>query len=108
MIKEIEVSEVVSQLLSKSRKDVEVYKQSYLRQIGDYLEKSDTSYRVSLSKCAYNTFQSRNPRLIDIKNGEITVSGLKNPTMKALIHQYAPSAPVAQQIDNAVSILKAR
>lgn len=108
MITEIELSEIVSQLLSKSSKPVEVYEYSYLRRIGDYIEKNDSSYRVSLNTCSYHTFQSRSPRRISIEGKQITIRGLQTPVMKALISQYTPNKRVADKIEEAVAKLSAK
>lgn len=103
MITEIELSEIVSQLLSKSKNAYEVYQYSYLRSIGDYIEKSDSSYRVSLNECSYHTFQNRSPHRIIIEDKQITIRGLNTPIMKALICQYTPNRRIADKIEEAVA-----
>ena len=102
MIIKIELSEIVSQLLSKSKKEAEVYDCSYIRKLGDFIESKDSSCRVSLNNCSYQTFQSRSPRCITTTGGKIIIRGLKNPTMKALINQYTPNKIVAGKIEDAV------
>lgn len=108
MITEIELSEIVSQLLSKSSKPYEEIKNSYLRSIGDFIEQSDSSCRVSLNDCSYYTFQSRSPQRIIIGNESISIRGLKTPIMQALIRQYQPNKHVAKIIDEAVASLSAK
>lgn len=108
MITEIELSEIVSQLLSKSSKTYEVYEYSYLRSIGDYIEKSDSSCRVSLNTCSYHTFQSRSPRRIILEGKQITIRGLQTPVIRALISQYTPNKRVADKIEEAVAKLSAK
>lgn len=102
MITEIEVSEIVSQLASKSKNQIEVYEYSYLRKIGDYIEKNDSSCRVSMNTCSYHTFQSRSPRRIVVEEEKIIVRGLQTPIMKAVISQYTPNSCVAEKIEEAV------
>ena len=102
MITKIELSEIVSQLLSKSRKKTEVYDCAYIRKLGDFIESKDSSYRVSLNNCSYQTFKSRSPRCITTTDGKIIIKGLKNPMMKALINQYTPNKIVAMKIQDAV------
>lgn len=108
MITEIELSEIVSQLVSKSKNQMEVYEYSYLRGIADYIEKNDSSYRVSLNTCSYHTFQSRSPRRIVVEEKRITIKGLQTPIMRALISQYTPNKSVAEKIEEAVANLSAK
>lgn len=102
MITKIELSEIVSQLLSNSKKKTEVYDCAYIRKLGDFIESKDSSYRVSLNNCSYQTFRSRSPRCITTTDGKIIIKGLKNPMMKALINQYTPNKIVAGKIQDAV------
>lgn len=102
MITEIEVSEIVSQLASKSKNQIEAYDYTYLRKIGDYIEKNDSSCRVSMNTCSYHTFQSRSPRRIVVEEERIIVRGLQTPTMKAVIRQYTPNNRVAEKIEEAI------
>lgn len=108
MITEIELSEIVSQLASKSKKQIEIYKYSYLRSIGDYIEKNDSSCRVSMNTCSYHTFQSRSPRRIVVEEERIIVRGLQTPIMKAVISQYTPNKRVAEKIEEAIKKLKVK
>ena len=103
MITEIELSEIVSQLLSNSSEPCVRYDYSYLRRIGDYIEQSDSSCRVSLNECSYHTFQSRSPRRIIVEDSRITIRGIKTPMMQALISQYTPNQRVAEKIKEAVA-----
>lgn len=108
MITEIELSEIVSQLVSKSNNTFEVYDYSYLRSIGDYIEQNDSSCRVSLNECSYHTFQSRSPHRIIVEDRRITIRGLKTPSMKAVICQYTPNKRVAEKIEQAIKFVKAK
>ena len=103
MITEIELSEIVSQLLSKSGKPYVRFENSYIRRIGDLIEQKDSSCRVSLNDCSYFTFQSRNPRRIIIDDDSISIRGLNTPMMQALIKQYQPNQHVAKIINDAVA-----
>lgn len=108
MITEIELSEIVSQLASKSTKQIEIYEYSYLRSIGNYIEKNDSSCRVSMNTCSYHTFQSRSPRRIVVEEERIIVRGLQTPIMKAVISQYTPNNRVAEKIEEAIKTLKVK
>ena len=108
MITEIELSEIVSQLASKSKKQIEIYEYSYLRSIGDYIEKNDSSCRVSMNTCSYHTLQSRSPRRIIVEEERIIVRGLQTPIMKAVISQYTPNNRVAEKIEEAIKTLKVK
>ena len=108
MITEIEVSEIVSQLASKSKNQIEVYEYSYLREIGNYIEKNDSSCRVSMNTCSYHTFQSRSPRRIFVEEKRRIVRGLQTPIMKAVIRQYTPNNRVAEKIEKAIQMVKSK
>ena len=108
MITEIELSEIVSQLASKSKKQIEIYEYSYLRSIGDYIEKNDSSCRVSMNTCSYHTFQSRSPRRIVVEEERIIVRGLQTPInpIDFIIRKYASIVKLLQIIGRNVCGIK--
>lgn len=102
MIKEIEVSQIVTYLASRSGKDYYECEYATLRSIGSYIEKHDSSIRVELGERYYRSFRSRSVRHIIVERDRLLIDGINNPIMQAIIRQYSPTGKIAALIEAAI------
>lgn len=102
MIKEVEVSHLVTYLAKRNAEDTFSCTFTELRRIGNYIEKRDQTIRVELSERCCRAFRSRSVRHIVIKETKIEVDGVNTPIMQTLFRQYAPNSHVAALIEEAI------
>ena len=102
MIKEVEVSHLVTYLAKRNAKDNFFCTFTELRRIGNYIEKRDQTIRVELGERYCRAFRSRSVRHIVIRETMIEVDDVNTPIMQSLFRQYAPSSHVAALIEEAI------
>lgn len=103
MIKEIEVSQIITYLAKKSERNYCECKYAEVQRIGNYIEHHNKSVRVELSERYYHSFRSRSVRHIIIEHDAVVIDGINSPVMQAIIKQYAPKDDIAALIEQALS-----
>lgn len=102
MIKEIEVSQLVTYLAKETNEDSINCPFSRLQYIGNYIEQHNQEIRVELGERCFRSFRSRCVQHIIINDESIIVEGINTPIVQSLISQYAPKGDVARLINQAL------
>lgn len=102
MIKEIEVSQIVTYLASRSGMNYYECEYATLRRIGSFIESHDSSIRVELGERYYRSFRSRSVRHIIVERDRLLIDDIKSPIMQAIIRQYSPTGKIATLIEEAI------
>ena len=102
MIKEIEVSQLVTYLAKETNEESITCSFSRLQYIGNFIEQHDQEIRVELGERYFRSFRSRCVQHIIVNNESIILEGINTPIVKSLISQYAPKDEVARLIKQAL------